>query len=93
MMIEAERMAANSPDGNAYLWGMCKGHGMTAQCLPAATISDGMFIKKPAIPSWNPYDEDLLDVMEAMVAAEPETDDGQKTYGCGAWFGLGTGLG
>ena len=25
MMVEAQRMAANSPDGNMYLWGMCKG--------------------------------------------------------------------
>lgn len=25
MMLEAQRMTANSPDGNAYLWGMCKG--------------------------------------------------------------------
>jgi len=38
-------------------------------------------------------DDDLLDVLEQMVALEPETADGQKTYGCGAWFGAGQGWG
>lgn len=93
MMIEAQRMAANSPDGNAYLWGMCKGSWDDGTMPTCGHYIRWDLYKEAGYPKLDSYDEDLLDVMEAMQALEPETADGQKTYGCGAWFGAGQGWG
>ena len=89
MMIEAGRMPANSPDGNAYLWGMCKGSWDDGTMPTCGHYIRWDLYKEAGYPKLDSYDEDLLDVMEAMQALEPETADGQKTYGCGAWFGAG----
>ncbi len=93
MMIEAQRMPANSPDGNAYMWGMCKGAWDDGTVPTCGHYLRWDVYKEAGYPKLESYDEDLLDVLEAMVAAEPETADGQKTYGCGAWFGAGQGWG
>lgn len=89
VMIEANRMPANSPDGNVYLWGVCKG-SWDDGTLPTC----GHYIRwdvyaEAGYPELENYDEDLLDVLELMVEAEPETADGSRTYGMGAWFGDG----
>ena len=81
MMIEAQRMAANSPDGNAYLWGMCKGSWDDGTIPTCGHYIRWDLYKEAGYPKLESYDEDLLDVMEAMQALEPETADGQKTYG------------
>ncbi len=89
MMIEGNSTAAWSPDGGTYLWGLCKGSwddGTQPTC--------GHYIRwdlyaKAGYPKLENFDTDMLDVMQAMVDLEPETADGQKTYGIGSWFGNG----
>ena len=89
MMIEGNSTAAWSPDGGTYLWGLCKGSwddGTQPTC--------GHYIRwdlyaKAGYPKLENFDTDMLDVMQAMVDLEPETADGQKTYGIGGWFGNG----
>ncbi len=92
-MVTAERMPANSPDGNMYLWGMCKGSWDDGTVPTCGHYLRWDLYKEAGYPKLENYDEDLLDVLEQMVALEPETADGQKTYGCGAWFGAGQGWG
>ena len=93
LMVTAERMPANSPDGNMYLWGMCKGSWDDGTVPTCGHYLRWDLYKEAGYPKLENYDEDLLDVLEQMVALEPETADGQKTYGCGAWFGAGQGWG
>lgn len=89
LMIAGNSTDAWSPDGGTYLWGMCKGtwdDGTVPTC--------GHYIRwdlyaQAGYPTLENFDEDMLDVMEAMVALEPETADGQKTYGIAGWFGAG----
>ena len=89
MMIAGNSTAAWSPDGGTYLWGLCKGSwddGTQPTC--------GHYIRwdlyaKAGYPKLENFDTDMLDVMQAMVDLEPETADGQKTYGIGSWFGNG----
>ena len=81
-MTKLRRMA-NSPHGKRLPVGECaRAPGMTAQYLPAAINIRWDLYKEAGYPKLESYDEDLLDVMEAMQAPEPETADGQKTYGC-----------
>lgn len=93
MMVEAQRMAANSPDGNMYLWGMCKGSWDDGTVPTCGHYIRWDLYKEAGYPKLESYDEDLLDVLEQLVALEPQTADGLKTYGCGAWFGAGQGWG
>ena len=93
LMVTAERMPANSPDGNMYLWGMCKGSWDDGTVPTCGHYLRWDLYKEAGYPKLENYDDDLLDVLEQMVALEPETADGQKTYGCGAWFGAGQGWG
>ena len=78
VMLEAYRLSATSPDGQDYLWGMCKGtwdDGTLPTCghyLRWDVYADAGY------PELASYDEDLLDVMEAMVEAEPQTAAGRK---------------
>ncbi len=89
MMIVGNSTPAWSPDGGTYLWGLCKGtwdDGTQPTC--------GHYIRwdlyaKAGYPKLENFDTDMLDVMQAMVDLEPETADGQKTYGIGSWFGNG----
>ena len=93
MMIVGNSTPAWSPDGGTYLWGLCKGtwdDGTQPTC--------GHYIRwdlyaKAGYPKLENFDTDMLDVMQAMVDLEPETADGQKTYGIGSWFGDGQGWG
>lgn len=80
-MVTAERMPANSPDGNMYLWGMCKGSWDDGTVPTCGHYLRWDLYKEAGYPKLENYDEDLLDVLEQMVALEPETADGQKTYG------------
>ena len=89
MMLAGNSTSAWSPDGGIYLWGLCKGSwddGTQPTC--------GHYIRwdlyaKAGYPKLENFDTDMLDVMQAMVDLEPETADGQKTYGIGSWFGNG----
>jgi ABC-type glycerol-3-phosphate transport system substrate-binding protein len=86
VMIEAYKGPAFSPDGKQYIWGMCKGtwdDGTMPTC--------GHYIlwdvyKKAGYPKLESL-EDLPDALEKMVAAEPRSISGEKTYGAGGWFG------
>lgn len=93
VMLEAYRSKANSPDGDAYLWGMCKGSWDDGTMPTCGHYIRWDLYKEAGYPKLESYDEDLLDVLEAMVKLEPETADGQKTYGLGSWFGDGQGWG
>jgi ABC-type glycerol-3-phosphate transport system substrate-binding protein len=93
VMLEAYRGPATSPDGKVYLWGMCKGSWDDGTMPTCGHYIRWDLYKQAGYPKLESYDEDLLDVMEAMVKLEPATADGQKTYGCGAWFGDGQGWG
>lgn len=94
MMVTAQRMAANSPDGNMYLWGMSKGSWDDGTVPTCGHYLRWDLYKEAGYPEITGYDDgSLLDALEAMVALEPETADGQKTYGMGAWFGAGQGWG
>lgn len=93
LMITANTQSANSPDGNLYLWGMCKGSWDDGTVPTCGHYIRWDLYKEAGYPTLENFDEDMLDVMEAMVALEPETADGQKTYGLGCWFGAGQGWG
>lgn len=92
-MMEAYRTPANSPDGQLYMWGMVKGSFDDGTVPTCGHYLQWDVYKKAGYPELKSYDEDLLNVLEAMVKAEPETANGEKTYGCGAWFGDGQGWG
>lgn len=89
LMIEAYRSPATSPDGRLYLWGLCKGSWDDGTLPTCGHYIRWDLYKEAGYPKLETYDEDLLDVIEAMVEKEPETEDGQKVYGVGAWFGNG----
>lgn len=93
LMVTANTQSANSPDGNLYLWGMCKGSWDDGTVPTCGHYIRWDLYKEAGYPTLENFDEDMLDVMEAMVALEPETADGQKTYGLGCWFGAGQGWG
>jgi putative aldouronate transport system substrate-binding protein len=93
VMLEAYRSPAFSPDGKVYLWGLCKGAWDDGTQPTCGHYIRWDLYKEAGYPRLETYDEDLLDVLEQLVALEPETDDGQKTYGTGAWFGDGQGWG
>lgn len=88
MMITANEMKANSPDGNLYLWGLCKGSWDDGTIPTCGHYIRWDLYSQLGYPELNSYD-DLLDVLEKMVKTEPQTTDGQKTYGLGAWYGAG----
>ncbi|MFV0399639.1 MAG: hypothetical protein ACK5LX_03345 [Oscillospiraceae bacterium] len=89
VMLEAYRGPANSTDGNVWMWGMCKGSWDDGTAPTCGHYIRWDLYKEAGYPKLENYDEDLLDVMEALVALEPENSTGQKNYGCGAWFGNG----
>ena len=89
VMLEAYRSPATSPDGNVYLWGMSKGSWDDGTAPTCGHYIRWDLYKEAGYPTLESYDDDLLDVIEQMQALEPETADGQKTYGMGAWFGDG----
>lgn len=89
LMVAANTTAANSPDGNLYLWGMCKGSWDDGTVPTCGHYIRWDLYKEAGYPKLENFDEDMLDVMQAMVDLEPETADGQKTYGIGSWFGNG----
>lgn len=78
MMIEAQRMAANSPDGNAYLWGMCKGSWDDGTIPTCGHYIRWDLYKEAGYPKLESYDEDLLDVMEAMQRLSPKQQMARK---------------
>jgi ABC-type glycerol-3-phosphate transport system substrate-binding protein len=93
VMMEALRRPAFSPDGNLYTWGLCKGSWDDGTQPTAGHYIQWDVYKKAGYPKLENYDEDLLDVLEAMVKAEPYTRTGEKTWGLGSWFGDGQGWG
>lgn len=89
LMIAGNSTSAWSPDGGVYLWGLCKGSWDDGTQPTCGHYIRWDLYKKAGYPTLENFDEDMLDVMQAMVDQEPETEDGQKTYGLGAWFGNG----
>lgn len=89
LMIAGNSVSAWSPDGGTYLWGLCKGSWDDGTQPTCGHYIRWDLYKKAGYPTLENFDEDMLDVMEAMVEQEPETADGEKTYGLGAWFGNG----
>lgn len=89
LMVTAEKMSANSPDGNMYLWGMCKGSWDDGTIPTCGHYIRWDLYAAAGYPEITGYDDSFLDAIEAMVAQEPETADGEKVYGMGAWFGAG----
>ena len=89
VMLEAYRAPATSPDGNVYLWGMCKGSWDDGTAPTCGHYIRWDLYKEAGYPKLESFDDDLLDAIEQMVALEPETADGQKVYGLGGWFGDG----
>lgn len=89
LMIAGNSTAAWSPDGGTYLWGLCKGSWDDGTQPTCGHYIRWDLYKKAGYPKLENFDEDMLDVMQAMVDLEPETADGEKTYGLGGWFGNG----
>lgn len=84
---------ADDDEGKLYMYGSVMG-AMSDGTMPSSAHAIRWDLYKQAgYPKLESYDEDLLDVMEKMVALEPQTADGLKTYGTGAWFGDGQGWG
>lgn len=52
LMVAAERMPANSPDGNMYLWGMCKGSFDDGTVPTCGHYLRWDLYKEAAIQSW-----------------------------------------
>lgn len=93
LMIAGNSTSAWSPDGGTYLWGLCKGSWDDGTQPTCGHYIRWDLYKEAGYPTLENFDEDMLDVMQAMVDLEPETADGQKTYGIGGWFGNGQGWG
>ncbi len=93
LMIAGNSTPAWSPDGGTYLWGLCKGSWDDGTQPTCGHYIRWDLYKEAGYPKLENFDEDMLDVMQAMVDLEPETADGQKTYGLGSWFGNGQGWG
>jgi hypothetical protein len=92
-MIEALRGPAYSPDGKLYRWGLCKG-SYDDGTLP--TVSNYLLwdvYKQAGYPRLENFNDDMVNVLEAMVKAYPVNAEGKKTYGVGGWFGDGQGWG
>ena len=89
LMVAANKLSANSPDGKLYLWGMCKGSWDDGTVPTCGHYLRWDLYSAAGYPEITGYNDTLLDALEAMVALEPETADGQKTYGLAAWFGAG----
>jgi ABC-type glycerol-3-phosphate transport system substrate-binding protein len=86
VMIESYKRSSYSPDGQQYIWGMCKG-SWDDGTMPTV----GRFIlwdayKKAGYPPLNSQD-DLVAALEKMVAAQPRSISGEKTYAASGWFG------
>jgi ABC-type glycerol-3-phosphate transport system substrate-binding protein len=86
VMIEAYKGPAFSPDGKQYVWGMCKGTWDDGTMPTCGNYILWDVYKKAGYPKLDSL-EDLPDVLEKMVAAEPRSISGEKTYGAGGWFG------
>ena len=78
--MEALRAPATSPDGDLYIWGMCKGTWHDGTVPTCSHYIRWDLYKEAGYPKLESYDEDLLDVLEELVKLEPETADGQKIY-------------
>lgn len=89
LMLAGNSTSAWSPDGGKYLWGLCKGSWDDGTQPTCGHYIRWDLYKEAGYPTLENFDEDMLDVMQAMVDLEPETADGQKTYGLGSWFGNG----
>lgn len=89
LMLAGNSTSAWSPDGGKYLWGLCKGSWDDGTQPTCGHYIRWDLYKEAGYPTLENFDEDMLDVMQAMVELEPETADGQKTYGLGSWFGNG----
>jgi ABC-type glycerol-3-phosphate transport system substrate-binding protein len=89
LMVAGNSTEAYSPDGGTYLWGLCRGSWDDGTQPTCGHYIRWDLYKKAGYPTLENFDTDMLDVMQAMVDQEPETEDGQKTYGIGAWFGDG----
>ena len=89
LLLAAERLPASSPDGQMYMWGLCKGSWDDGTMPTCGHYLRWDLYAKAGYPEITGFDDSLLDAIEAMVALEPETADGQKVYGVGAWFGNG----
>ena len=85
-MIEANRMY--SEDGKLYSWGLCLGDWSDGTKPTMGNYIRWDLYAELGYPEMNSY-EDLLDVLEQMVALEPTTETGLPTYALGAWFGDG----
>ena len=66
LMITANTQSANSPDGNLYLWGMCKGSWDDGTVPTCGHYIRWDLYKEAGYPTLENFDEDMLDVMEAL---------------------------
>jgi ABC-type glycerol-3-phosphate transport system substrate-binding protein len=93
VMFETMKVEPYSPDGGVWTWGLCKGSWDDGTQPTSGQFLQWDVYKKAGYPKLENFDNDLVDVLEKMVKAEPVTRNGQKTYGVGDWFGDGPGWG
>jgi ABC-type glycerol-3-phosphate transport system substrate-binding protein len=94
LMIEAGRLPSEfNPEGKLYSWGMARGSWDDGTFPTTGHFLLWDVYKKAGYPKLESFDNDLLDVLEKMVAVNPTSISGEKTYGLGAWFGDGQGWG
>lgn len=77
-MLESYRAPSMSPDGGVYLWGLCKGSWDDGTVPTCGHYIRWDLYSQAGYPALASYNDDLLDVMQAMVDLEPETADGQR---------------
>lgn len=85
-MMEANRTI--SGDGKLYTWGMKMGSDSDGTVPTFANYIRWDLYSQLGYPEINSYEE-LLDILEQMVALEPQTESGLKTYALGGWFAEG----
>jgi ABC-type glycerol-3-phosphate transport system substrate-binding protein len=73
VMMEIMRGPGYSNDGNLYTWGLCKGSWDDGTQPTHGAYLQWDVYKKAGYPKLENWDDDLLDVMEAMVKAQPVT--------------------
>jgi ABC-type glycerol-3-phosphate transport system substrate-binding protein len=90
---EAAKITDANPEGKILAWSLCKGSWNDGSMPTTGHYILWDVYKKAGYPKLESFDDDLLDVLEKMVAVQPTSISGEKTYGTGAWFGAGQGWG
>jgi ABC-type glycerol-3-phosphate transport system substrate-binding protein len=90
---ESTKITDANPEGKLLTWALCKGSWNDGSMPTTGHYILWDVYKKAGYPRLESFDDDLLDVLEKMVAVQPTSISGQKTYAAGAWFGAGQGWG